>query len=49
MRFRIYSSQYQSRILSSLKSFFDFLLLEKYIVKHPVIFIELPRQGRKLS
>lgn len=38
----------QSRILSSLKSFFDFLLLEKYIVKHPVIFIELPRQGRKL-
>lgn len=38
----------QSRILSSLKSFFDFLLLEKYIDKHPVIFIELPRQGRKL-
>jgi len=38
----------QARILSSLKSFFDFLMMEKYVKVHPVVFIELPRQGRKL-
>ena len=38
----------QARMISSLKSFFDFLLLEKRVAKHPVEFIELPKQTRKL-
>lgn len=38
----------QARLLSSLKSFYDFLLLEKYIDQHPVAFIDLPKQSRKL-
>ena len=38
----------QSRTISALRSFFDFLLLEKYANKNPVEFIELPRQTRKI-
>ncbi|HLV45470.1 MAG TPA: tyrosine recombinase, partial [Flavobacterium sp.] len=38
----------QSRTISALRSFFDFLLLEKYANKNPVEFIELPRQIRKI-
>lgn len=38
----------QARMISSLKSFFDFLLLEKRVTHHPVEFIELPKQTRKL-
>lgn len=38
----------QSRTISSLRSFFDYLLLEKYIAHNPVEFIELPRQTRKI-
>lgn len=38
----------QSRTISTLRSFFDFLLLEKYVEKNPVEFIELPRQTRKI-
>lgn len=38
----------QSRIISGLKGFFDFLVLEKYINQNPVLFIDLPKQGRKI-
>lgn len=38
----------QSRTVSALRSFFDFLLLEKYTDKNPVEFIELPKQMRKI-
>lgn len=38
----------QSRIISGLKSFFDFLLLETYIEKSPMELIESPKTGRKL-
>jgi len=38
----------QSRIISALKGFFDFLVLEKYIVNNPVVFIDLPKQSRKI-
>ena len=38
----------QSRFLSSLKSFYDFMLLEQYVQVHPVEFIDIPKQTRKL-
>lgn len=38
----------QSRLLSALKSFYDYLLLEKKISTNPVIFIDLPRLTRKI-
>lgn len=38
----------QSRIISGLKGFYDFLVLDKYITQNPVIFIDLPKQGRKI-
>lgn len=38
----------QSRIISGLKGFFDFLVIEKYIENNPVIFIDIPKQGRKI-
>lgn len=42
------ASSTQSRIISGLKGFFDFLIIEKYINYNPVIFIDIPKQGRKL-
>lgn len=38
----------QSRIISGLKGFYDFLVLEKYISQNPVLFIDIPKQGRKV-
>ncbi len=42
------SASSQARIVSSLKSFYDFLVLEKYVSTNPVEFIELPKKARKL-
>ena len=38
----------QTRIISGLKGFFNFLLLEKEIMVDPMEFIDTPRPGRKL-
>lgn len=38
----------QARVLSGIKSFFNFLLLEEVISSSPAEFIEGPRSGRKL-
>lgn len=38
----------QARIISGLKSFYDYLLLEKMISTHPMELIDTPRLGRKL-
>lgn len=38
----------QARIISGLKGFYDFLTLEKHINQNPVVFIDVPRQGRKI-
>lgn len=38
----------QSRIISGLKGFYDFLVLENYINQNPVLFIDVPKQGRKI-
>ena len=38
----------QSRIISGLKGFYDFLVLEKYVQVNPVIFIDIPKQHRKI-
>lgn len=38
----------QSRIISGLKGFYDFLVLEKYINQNPVLFIDVPKLGRKV-
>lgn len=38
----------QSRIISGLKSFYNFLLLENYIEQSPLDLIETPKIGRKL-
>ena len=38
----------QARILSSIKSFFKFLILEKLIPTNPTVHIEAPKIGRKL-
>lgn len=38
----------QARILSGVKSFFRFLLLEKEIAADPAMLVESPRQGRRL-
>lgn len=42
------SSRTQARLLSSLNSFYDYLVLEKYTDNHPVSFIELPQMEQKL-
>ena len=42
------SSTSQSRILSGIRSFYDYLLLEKYIDTNPTEIIEFPRLTRKL-
>ncbi len=38
----------QARIISGLKSFFKYLLIEDIITKDPSILLELPKTGRKL-
>jgi len=38
----------QARIISGLRSFFNFLILEKVIIKSPVELIESPKIGKKL-
>lgn len=38
----------QARIISGLKSFFNYFILEGYIVKSPVDLVEVPKLGRKL-
>jgi len=38
----------QSRLISGLKSFFDFLILEKYRNSNPTELVEQPKIGRKL-
>lgn len=38
----------QARILSGIRSFYDYLLLEKHIDKNPTELIEFPRLSRKL-
>lgn len=43
-----YAAASQARIVSSLKSFFNFLLLEKEINQSPALFLEIPKLQRKL-
>lgn len=38
----------QARILSGIRAFYDYLLLEKHIKQNPTEFIEFPRLSRKL-
>lgn len=38
----------QARIISGLKSFFNYLILEEYRLDHPLDLIESPKTGRKL-
>ena len=38
----------QSRIISGLRSFFNFLILERFLEKSPMDLIEIPKMGRKL-
>jgi integrase/recombinase XerD len=42
------SARSQARIISGIKSFFYFLLLEEYIQTNPATLLETPRIGRKL-
>ena len=42
------SSSSQSRIVSGLKSFFDYLIFEKYIINNPLSLIESPKISKKL-
>ena len=42
------NSRTQSRIISGLRSFFDYLVFEKYRSSNPLDQIELPKTGRKL-
>ena len=42
------SARSQSRILSGIKTFYKYLILENYITNNPVEFIESPRIGLKL-
>lgn len=43
-----YAAASQARIVSSLKSFFNFLLLEQEITQSPALFLEIPKLQRKL-
>ncbi|MDO4728644.1 MAG: site-specific tyrosine recombinase XerD [Bacteroidota bacterium] len=45
---KILNQRTQSRIISGLKSFYNFLLLENYIQQNPLDLIETPKIGRKL-
>lgn len=38
----------QSRLISGLRSFFDYLIVEKYRTSNPTELIEMPKLGRKL-
>lgn len=38
----------QSRLISGLRSFFDYLIVEKYRTANPTALIEMPKLGRKL-
>ena len=42
------NSSSQSRIISGLRSFFEFLIFEKYITSNPLRLIESPKTSRKL-
>ena len=42
------NSSSQSRIISGLRSFFEFLIFEKYISQNPLRLIESPKISRKL-
>ena len=42
------NSSSQSRIISGLRSFFEFLVFEKYITQNPLRLIESPKTSRKL-
>ncbi|HJN53797.1 MAG TPA: site-specific integrase, partial [Flavobacteriaceae bacterium] len=42
------SSSSQSRIISGLRSFFEYLIFEKYILNNPLSLIESPKISRKL-
>lgn len=42
------STRSQSRILSGIKSFYNFLILEQYIKTNPLINVESPKLGRQL-
>lgn len=42
------SSRSQARVVSGVKQFFEFLVLEEYIQKNPAELLEPPRIGRKL-
>lgn len=42
------SARSQARVVSGIKQFFDFLVLEDYIQKNPADLLEPPRIGRKL-
>ena len=44
----LYSAQTQSRILSSLNTFYSYLLLENIVENNPIQFIEHPKVSRKL-
>ena len=43
-----YAAASQARMISSLKSFFNFLILEQEIKQSPALFLELPKLQRKL-
>lgn len=38
----------QSRIISGLRAFFKYLILENYITNDPTVYIEMPKSARKL-
>ncbi|MFV0249009.1 MAG: site-specific tyrosine recombinase/integron integrase [Tenacibaculum sp.] len=45
---KVLSARSQSRLVSALKSFFDYLVFENYRQDNPVALIESPRIGRKI-
>ncbi len=45
---KVVEARTQARIISGLKSFFDFLIFEKYRKENPLELIESPKTGRKL-
>ena len=45
---KLLNSSSQSRIISGLRSFFEFLIFEKYITQNPLRLIESPKISRKL-
>jgi len=45
---KVLNSSSQSRIISGLRSFFEFMIFEKYITHNPLRLIESPKTSRKL-